>query len=256
MRLEGKIALVTGAASGIGREVAVTFAREGAKVVLCDINEAGTQAVRQEIEQAGGEALALKLNVVEEDDWKRAAQTVKEAYGRLNVFFNNAGILIVKPIEELSLAEWNREMAVNSTGPFLGIKYMAPLLVASGNGSIINTSSDAATFGFVNHAAYGASKAAIAMLSQVAAAEYRNKNVRSNSIHPACCATNMLLRDDEDIRRNPGYFTPMGRILEPQDIAALVLFLASDESSCITGAKFAIDGGETGFSIGMPLETE
>ena len=256
MRLEGKIALVTGAASGIGRQTAITFAREGAQVFLCDINEEGLQQVKAEIEAAGGRATALKLNVTDEEDWKNAARVVRESCGKLNVFFNNAGILIVKPIEELSLDEWNREMAINSTGPFLGIKYLAPLLVASGNGSIINTSSDAATFGFVNHAAYGASKAAIAMLSQVAAAEYRNKNVRSNSIHPACCATNMLLRDDEDIRKNPGYFTPMGRILEPQDIANLVLFLASDESANITGAKFAIDGGETGFSIGRPLETK
>ena len=139
MRLEGKIALVTGAASGIGRQTAITFAREGAQVFLCDINEEGLQQVKAEIETGGGRATALKLDVTDEENWKRVAQAVRESCGKLNVFFNNAGILIVKPIEELSLDEWNREMAINSTGPFLGIKYLAPLLVASGNGSIINT---------------------------------------------------------------------------------------------------------------------
>ncbi|MEG2842500.1 MAG: SDR family oxidoreductase, partial [Ruthenibacterium sp.] len=233
MKLEHKIALVTGAGSGIGRQTAITFSKEGATVVLCDISAKAVAETEREITAAGNAALALQMDVTSEADWQRVATAVQEKFGMLHVFFNNAGILICKSIEELSLEEWNREMAVNCTGAFLGIKYMAPLLVASGNGSIINTASDASIMGFVNHAAYGASKAGIAMLSQVAAAEYRNKHVRSNSIHPACCATNMLAGQAADIEHDPAFFTPMGRILYPQDIANLVLFLASDDSSAI-----------------------
>lgn len=252
MRLKGKISLITGAASGIGLETTKSFLREGAEVVLCDIDEAALENVSRSLE---GKHMVLPLDVCKEDDWKRAARTMREKFGRLDVFFNNAGITVCKPYSELSLEEFERVMAVNSTGPFLGIKYLAPVMAESGGGSIINTSSDASIMGFVNHAAYGASKAAITMLSQVAAAEYCKQKVRSNSIHPGAVATPLIFREDADITKDEGYFTPMGRILYPKDIAEVVVFLASDESAMINGAKISIDGGGTGFQLGQPIAT-
>ena len=253
MRLKGKISLITGAASGIGLETVRSFLREGAEVILCDVNEAALKEVSPSLD---GKHMTLPLDVRKEDDWKRVAKTVRDAYGRLDAFFNNAGITVCKPYSELSLEEFERVMAVNCTGPFLGIKYLAPVMAAGGGGSIINTASDASVMGFVNHAAYGASKAAITMLSQVAAAEYCKERVRSNSIHPAAVATPLIFREDADITQDEGYFTPMGRILYPKDIAEVVVFLASDESSMINGAKIAIDGGGTGFQLGQPIATD
>ena len=233
MRLKGKIALITGAASGIGLETTKCFLREGAEVILCDINEDMLKEAAKTLE---GKFMTLQLE--------------------LDAFFNNAGITVCKPYTELSLEEFERVMAVNTTGPFLGIKYIAPLMAESGGGSIINAASDAATKGFVNHAAYGASKAAITMLSQVAAAEFCKQNVRSNTIHPAAVATPLIFREDEDITKDEGYFTPLGRIVYPRDVAEVVVFLASDEAGMINGAKIAIDGGGTGFQLGQPIETD
>ncbi|HCR84013.1 MAG TPA: short-chain dehydrogenase [Lachnospiraceae bacterium] len=253
MRLKGKIALITGAASGIGLETTKCFLREGAEVILCDINEDMLKEAAKTLE---GKFMTLQLDVRKEVDWKRAVDTVREKYGKLDAFFNNAGITVCKPYTELSLEEFERVMAVNTTGPFLGIKYIAPLMAESGGGSIINAASDAATKGFVNHAAYGASKAAITMLSQVAAAEFCKQNVRSNTIHPAAVATPLIFREDEDITKDEGYFTPLGRIVYPRDVAEVVVFLASDEAGMINGAKIAIDGGGTGFQLGQPIETD
>lgn len=251
--MEGKTALVTGAGSGIGLETVRSFLKEGAKVILADVNAA---AVEEAAKTLDGTTWALPLDVTKEEDWRNAVSFIKENVGHLDIFFNNAGITICKPIEQMSVAEYEKVMAVNSTGPFIGLKYMAPLMAEGGGGSIINTASDASTMGFVNHAAYGASKAAITMLSQVVAAEFSKRNVRSNSIHPAAAATPLIFRDDVDITKDEGYFTPLGRILYPADIAQLVVFLASDESSMINGSKIAIDGGGTGFSLGQPIETD
>jgi len=253
MRLKGKIALVTGAASGIGLETCKSFLREGAKVIFCDINDLALQKIDDELP---GDFVTFQMDVCKENDWKKLVELVRERYGKLDIFFNNAGITVCKPYIELSLEEFERVMTVNSTGPFLGIKYIAPLLAEYGGGSIINTSSDASTMGFVNHAAYGASKAAVTMLSQVAAAEFCKKNVRSNTVHPAAVATPLIFREDEDITQDEGYFTPMGRIVYPKDIAEVVVFLASDESVMINGSKIAIDGGGTGFQLGQPIETD
>lgn len=257
MRLEGKIALITGAGSGIGRATTLRFLREGAEVVLCDFSEENLRQTEKEMAAIpGARYRSLQMDVRREADWQRVAKTVEEAYGKLHVFFNNAGILVAKPIVELTLEDFERQMAVNSTGAFLGFKYMLPLLEKSGNGSIINTASDAATLGYENHAAYGASKAAITMLSQVAACEYCERGVRSNSIHPAAVITPLIELKDKDITKDEGYITPMGRILQPEDVANLVVFLASDESAMINGSKLAIDGGATGFSAGDPFYYE
>lgn len=253
MRLDGKTALITGAGSGIGLETTKSFLREGARVVLADVNVESIQSAADSLE---GETLVLQLDVTKEEDWRRAVRFIREQCGKLDVFFNNAGITICKPFTELSLEEYERVMAVNATGPFLGLKYIAPLMAEGGGGSIINTSSDAGTMGFVNHAAYGASKAAVMIMSQVVAAEFSKQNVRSNSIHPSAVATPLIFRDDLDITQDDGYFTPLGRILYPSDIAELVVFLASDESTMINGSKIAIDGGGTGFQLGQPIETD
>ncbi|MCZ6712066.1 MAG: glucose 1-dehydrogenase [Gammaproteobacteria bacterium] len=250
-RVEGKVVIVTGAASnpGLGRTTAITLAREGAKVVVTDIDEAGAQACAGEIRDAGGEALALHQDVTSEDGWENVVSTTVETFGRLDVLVNNAGIAVLKMVADMSLADWNRQIEVNMTSVFLGCKYAMPEMKKVGGGSLINLSSVAGIIGLASCVAYGAAKGGVRIMSKALAMEGAADNIRCNSIHPGIIWTNMQAQatgstDVADARVSPAR-VPLGRVGEPQDIANSVLYLASDEANYVTGAEFVIDAGMT-----------
>ena len=246
MRLRDKVAIVTGAAAGIGQGTALRFAREGASVAVTDLDEAAEKTADQ-IRAAGGEAMFMRHDVTREEDWVHVAQQVVRAYTKVDILFNNAGVAAIRSLVETTLEEWNRTMAVNTTGPFLGMKHIVPLMAKRGSGSVINVSSDAGLVGCANFVAYCASKGAVRLMTKSVAVEYAGKGVRVNSIHPAYVDTAMVAHacevmgcQKEDLSR-----APLGRIATVEEVASLVVFLASDESSYCTGAEFIIDGGVT-----------
>jgi len=250
-RVQGKVAIVTGAASnpGLGRAIATTLAREGARVVVTDIDEAGVRECADAIRAAGGEALALRHDVTREVDWQETIARALEAFGRLDVLVNNAGIAVLKPLEQLSLAEWNRQLEVNLTSVFLGCKHAAAALRRSGGGSIVNLSSVAGMIGLRSCVAYGASKGGVRTATKAIALELSGDGIRCNSVHPGFIWTNMQAKatgatDPASVRLSPG-LVPLGGIGEPQDVAECVLYLASDESKYVTGSEFTVDGGLT-----------
>lgn len=252
-RLDGKVALITGAAMGIGEASARLFAKEGAKVAVADINEAKGKEVVEDIRKGGGEAIFVKLDVSKESDWTAGVNKVVKTYGKLNVLVNNAGIIVCVPFEETTLEQWNRIMEVNATGVFLGVKYGIKAMKDNGElCSIINRSSTAAKVAAKNMAAYSAAKGAVSTLTKQAAiacceAGYK---IRVNSVLPCEVRTpmaeqearefGMSVKDYLELRRKG---LPIGRIGEPIDIAYMDLYLASDESSWVTGSEFVIDGG-------------
>jgi NAD(P)-dependent dehydrogenase (short-subunit alcohol dehydrogenase family) len=256
-RLEGRIALVTGAASGIGRACARTLAREGAKVVMTDMQDAKGEAVAAEIEAADGSAVFLHHDVTSEDAWVDVIAEVSRRHGRLDILVNNAGIAITCPsITEMSLADFKRQQAVNVEGVFLGLKHGIPLMRRSGEGgSIINLSSVAGLKGATTLAAYSATKGAVRLLTKAVALECgeAHDKIRVNSVHPGVIDTaiwegmhhvptkgaNGLADLDAITRRG----VPLGYTGQPEDIADGVLWLASDESRYVTGTELVIDGG-------------
>lgn len=252
-RLEGKVALITGAASGIGRATALLFAREGAKIVVADRDMAGSEQTVGLVKEAGGEAVAVQVEVTDAGQVEAAIQAAFDKFGQLDVLFNNAGTgERVVSIMDLAEDEWERVMAVNVKGVFLGIKYGAAAMLKAGiKGSIINTASVAGLVGFAGHAAYSASKAGCLHLTKVAALELARSNIRVNAIAPAFTATAMVdeltsaSRDPERARQKLAQVIPLGRLGTPEEIANAALFLASDESSFMTGAVLTLDGGLT-----------
>jgi 3alpha(or 20beta)-hydroxysteroid dehydrogenase len=234
-RLLGKVALITGAGTGMGRAHAERMVREGATVYVTDID---LEAAHRVAEEAG--ARALHLDVRSEDGWRAVAAAVAERGSRLHILVNNAGILRTAPLEQTSLEDWDNTLAINLTGAFLGLKTMAPLLRAAGGSSVVNVSSPAGLQGRTNMTAYSSSKFGLRGLTQSAALELAPDGVRVNSIHPGTVRTQML--GDAQIDALAARI-PLGRIGEPDDIASLVVFLASDESSYITGSEFVADGG-------------
>ena len=249
MRLENKVAIITGGGTGIGKETALLFVKEGAKVVITDINqESGNLAVK-EIQQNGGEAIFIHHDVSKEEDWKKVAEETIKAFGKVDVLFNNAGIYIIKPVSEIELEEWNRLMSINVTGVFLGMKHIMPLIAKQNKGSVINASSIAGLTGAPGHVLYGASKGAVRMMTKDAAMEYAAAGVRVNSIHPGYIDTGMADYASEvsgNSKEQLGKdLFPLGRLGTVKDVANTVLFLASDESAFTTGAEFVIDGGAT-----------
>lgn len=254
-RLQGKVAIVTGGAMGIGRATATMFAAEGARVVLGDVNETEGAKVVEEIRQAGGEATFMKLDVSSEDDWRRVVAETVKLYGKLTVLVNNAGISLGHDIEETTLDEWNHVMSINSTGVFLGLKYGIEAMKANGEGcSIINRSSVDGQVGEAGLFAYCASKGAVTVMTKSAALAVGAKgySIRVNSVHPGYVHTPLTEKEAADFGLTPDeYFKkvgaqhPIGFIGEPVDIAYLDLYLASDESRWVTGAEFTIDGGWT-----------
>ncbi|WP_282941215.1 glucose 1-dehydrogenase [Paenibacillus sp. RC67] len=248
MRLDGKVAIITGAGTGIGKTTALRFSREGAKVVVTDINQSGAEATAQAIRDAGGQAVALAHDVSNEEQWKHVVTEAQSAYGKIDILFNNAGIYIIKPLADITLEEWNRLMSINVTGVFLGMKHVMPAMASKQGGSVINASSIAGINGASGHTLYGASKGAVRIMSKDAAIEYATQKVRVNSIHPGYIDTGMVEYASSVTSASKSelaQISPSGRLGSVEDVANMVLFLASDESTHVTGAEFVIDGGAT-----------
>lgn len=242
-RFDGRVALVTGAASGIGRATALRLAREGAAVAVADIQEALGHEVVAEIVEAGGRALFVHLDVSSEAAWEAAvARTVGEL-GGLDVLVNNAGIGDNEAIEVTSKATWDRVVAITQTSVFLGQRAASAALKRSGHGAVVNVSSMFGLVGgFGTAPAYHAAKGAVRLLTKSTALGWVKDGVRVNSVHPGFVDTPILGATDRETLRN---LTPMGRLARPEEIAALIVFLASDEASFVTGSEFVADGGYT-----------
>jgi NAD(P)-dependent dehydrogenase (short-subunit alcohol dehydrogenase family) len=259
-RLVGKVAIVTGGASGIGAETARIFAMHGAKVLLTDTNAALGNAVVKEITEAGGTASFAAQDVVSESQWAAIAAEAEKRYGRIDILCNIAGIsgrdpkmniqtsLTAGPrLAEQSLEQWNKVMEINATGVFLGTKAVIPAMQRAGGGSIINISSICGIIGSHANAAYHASKGAVRIFSKAAAIQYAPDKIRVNSVHPGFVDTPMTKpgHSNPDVARKRLEVTPLGRFGTPADIAAGCLYLASDEASWVTGSELVIDGGMT-----------
>lgn len=246
-RLKGKVALVTGAATGLGAAQAQALAKEGARVVLCDLADQEGEKVAAQIRDADGDAHYIHLDVSKEEDWRQAVRFTVERYGKLDVLVNNAGIVIKRvPIEERTVEEWDRVMAVNLRSVFLGTKHAIPEMRRNGGGSIVNISSLAGIGqSAIQEPAYATSKAAVRMLSKVTATQHAHEKIRCNSLHPGPTDGGMLHRflPDPAALEQRLKRVPLGRLARIEEITAGVVFLASDESSYMTGSELVIDGG-------------
>jgi 3(or 17)beta-hydroxysteroid dehydrogenase len=247
-RVKGKVAIITGAASGMGRADAVLLAQEGARVVLTDLNEKDGQAAADSI---GANALFIRQDVTDEDNWKGVIAATLEHFGRLDILVNNAGLMTMGSIVDTDLASYRLTNAVNSEGVFLGCKHAIPAMEASGGGSIINMSSVAALHGMSFIAAYSASKGAVAALTKSVALYCREQNnaIRCNSIHPDGVKTPMVAKvlsgKDTATQEEIDAIAAAVPMCEPSDISNLVLYLASDESGFVNGAEMVIDNAAT-----------
>jgi cyclopentanol dehydrogenase len=249
MRLAGKVALISGGARGMGESEARLFAREGAHVVIGDILEAEGRAVEAEIRGAGGDALFVPLDVTDEGDWERAVARTLQRFERLNVLVNNAGVgAPPSHVEDTTAKDWDHVMDVNAKGVFLGTKAVIPAMRRAGGGSIINISSQLGLVGTDNSTPqYQASKGAVRLLTKATAIQYAREGIRANSVHPGPIVTAMTERrraDPEHYQRMLSRI-PLGRFGEADEVAYGVLYLASDESSFVTGSELVIDGGWT-----------
>jgi len=247
-RLTGKVAVVTGAASGIGEATAKLFAGEGASLVLADWDADRGEQVAEAVRQNGAKAVFVKTDVSKPEDVQAMINAAVQNYGRLDVIFNNAGIEgeMNKPTADCTLENWHRVIAINLTGVFLGMKYAIPEMLKGGGGSIINTASIAGIVGFAGIPAYCAAKGGVVQLTKTAAIEYAKQNVRVNVICPGVIATPMVDRaigGSEEARKAFTATEPVGRFGTAEEVANVALFLASDESSFCTGAPFIVDGG-------------
>ena len=247
MRLRGKVALITGAARGQGAAEARLFAQEGAKVVLADVLDREGSAVAAEIAEAGGDAVYLHLDVTDEREWDGAIQSAVASFGKIDILINNAGIWRRGRVLETSSEQWDDLLGVNAKGVFLGTKAAIPEMRKAGGGSIINISSTAGLVGSRNSAAYSASKGAVRIFTKSTAVQYAEEGIRANSIHPGPIDTDMgdQVWPDADSRESAAARTALARIGTAQDIAYGALYLASDESSFVTGSELVIDGGST-----------
>jgi NAD(P)-dependent dehydrogenase (short-subunit alcohol dehydrogenase family) len=245
-RLDGKVAVITGAGSGIGRETALLFAREGAKIVVADYaSEAGEATVRQ-IGEKGGDALFIKTDVSQASDAERMVKATVEKYGRIDILYNNAGVLgEVAFVGDATEDNWNRLMSINLKGTFLCSKYAVREMIKSGGGAIVNTASAMGFVGLPGNAAYSAAKGGIIQLTRTMALEYASSNIRVNCLCAGWVDTPMNLKLEERIINWTVRETPMKRWAKPEEIAQAALYLASDESSFVTGAALVIDGGWT-----------
>jgi len=246
MRLEGKVALITGAASGMGASMARVFAGEGAKVVVADMLEDEGRRVVADITKANGAAIFRRLDVSNEAEWKATVEAALAEYGRLDVLVNDAG-LSGSAVEDLfDTAAWDLLMAVNARGVFLGMKFAIPVMKAQGSGSIVNISSISGVTGQHGvHIGYNASKGAVRTLTKAAAVQHGADNIRVNSVHPGLMPPmrSSGRTADPEVRAKMLRQVPMGRAGRPEEVANAVLFLASDEASYITGAELYVDGG-------------
>ena len=244
-RLEGRVALVTGAASGIGKATAHRLVEEGAAVLVTDIQAEAGAATVAELNEAGGRAAFFRHDVTSESDWEAACAKAVEEFGGLDILVNNAGMGDIKPIEETTLADWDRTVAIDQTGVFLGMKTAAAHLKRSEHASVINISSIfGSSGGFGVSPAYHAAKGAVRTLTKNVALHWATEGVRVNSIHPGFIATPILEQSrDTPIWDGMTALTPMARLGRPEDIAAGVAYLASDDAAFVTGLELYIDGG-------------
>ena len=247
-RLDGEVALISGGARGQGAAEANLFARDGAKVVFGDgLDDQGKQ-VEAEIHEVGGEALYIHLDVTREADWVSAVETAVSRYGKLDILVDNAGITIRKTIEDTTKEDWDRIMAINAKGVFLGTKQAIPAMRQSGGGSIVNISSTAGLVGGpYSGASYSATKGAVRLFNKSTAIQYAKEGIRCNSVHPGLLETPMTedILADAAHREERTQRIPLGKIGTAEDIAYGVLYLASDEASFITDSELVIDGGAT-----------
>lgn len=254
MKMQDKIALVTGGGNGIGRAACLAFAREGATVMVVDVDLAAAQHTANAIRDAGGRAEAWQADVSRAADVQAYVEHTVKTFGRIDAFFNNAGVEgVVVPLIEYPEEIWDRVIGVNVKGCFLGLKYVLPVMIEQQKGAVVNTASVAGTVGAPNMSAYATSKHAILGLTRSAAGEVGRQGVRVNAICPGPINTRMIqslasMTNPEDpgavaaanVKRNP-----MGRYGEPEEVARIVVFLASDESDYVNGAAWLIDGGRT-----------
>jgi NAD(P)-dependent dehydrogenase (short-subunit alcohol dehydrogenase family) len=248
MRLQGKVALISGGARGMGAVEARLFAKEGAKVTIGDVLEDEGRKLEAEINTTGGEGLFVRLDVTQEADWQKAVEATVNRFGRLDVLVNNAGVSGRGRVEDTAVEEWDRVMDVNAKGVFLGTKVAIPAMRKGGRGSIINISSQLGLVG-TDHSSpqYQASKGAVRLLTKATAIQYAKEGIRANSVHPGPIVTPMT----EAARADPERYqlmlsrVPLGCYGQPEDVAYGVLYLASDESRWVTGSELVIDGGWT-----------
>ncbi len=250
MRLDGKVALITGAGSGIGRETAKLFVSEGASLVAADVNTESLDETVALVEAIGGEAVAVTADVSRDADCRHMVEVAETSFGRLDVLFNNAGIMHPSDDDAVTTDEaiWDLTMAINAKGVFLGCKYGIPAMQRSGGGSIINTASFVAIVGAATpQIAYTASKGAVLALTRELAVVHARQNIRVNALCPGPIRTDLLMKflDTEEKRERRLVHVPMGRFGEAGEMAQAALWLASDESSYVTGTDFMVDGGLT-----------
>ena len=248
MRLENKVAFISGGARGMGAVEARLFSSEGAKVVIGDILDEDGRRTEAEIVESGGECLFVHLDVTSESSWQEAIASAVARFGKLDVLVNNAGIFRTEGVLETSEALWDEMMEINGKGVFLGTKYAIPEMRKAGGGSIINISSVAGLVGGPGSAAYRSSKGAVRLFTKATAIQYAGEGIRANSVHPGIIETPMTtpnLLADEAARQRAIARAPLGRYGQPEDVAYGVLYLASDESSFVTGSELVIDGGVT-----------
>ena len=248
MRLDNKVALITGGARGQGAVEARLFAAEGANVVICDILDEEGKRIESEINNTGGSSLFAHLDVTDESEWQHVIETTLNSFGKLDILVNNAGIYKWSQVEETTSELWDQTMDINAKGVFLGTKHAIPAMRNSGGGSIVNISSVAGLVGSANAAAYCASKGAVRLLTKSTAIQYAKDGIRANSVHPGIIDTPMTtpnLLATQEARDRSASRHPLGRVGTSEDVAYGVLFLASDESSFMTGSELVIDGGLT-----------
>lgn len=247
-RLEGKVALVTGGAQGLGEATARMMVGEGANVAVTDINLAGAKAVAESL---GESAIAIEHDVTDEAQWQLALKTAVDHFGGLHILVNNAGIMEIGTVEEISLEDWRRTHAIDLDGVFLGCKYAIQYMADSGGGAIVNISSISGIVGGYNTAAYNSAKAGVRLLTKSVALHCARKkyNIRCNSIHPVFIDTPLVdsvmgeRYSPEESRKRLARMVPLGYIGEPDDVAYAVVYLASDESKLMTGSELILDGG-------------
>lgn len=253
MRLEGKVAIITGAGSGIGRATALRFSHEGVAVVVADIDADAAGTVSEEIRADGGEATAVRVDVSQSEQVREMVDVAVRAYDRVDIMFSNAGIEFPARATEIEPDDWDRVMAVNLKSVYLCARCVIPRMVAQGGGVIVNTASQLGLVGYPNFAVYNAAKGGVINLTRNLALDYAKEGVRVNAVCPGPCDTphvdrqleNLPPDEQQEVRNSINSLVPMGRMGRPEEIAGAVVFLASDDASYMTGSMLVVDGGYT-----------